>query len=72
MHINTLASERIVWKISSKCDSGQCVGVARRGETILITNTSDLRSPVGEFSIDKWRQFIAEVKLGNFDGIARG
>jgi hypothetical protein len=72
MLIDTLASGRIVWKISSKCDSGQCIGVARRGETILITDTSNLRGPVGEFSIGKWRQFIADVKLGDFDEIARG
>jgi hypothetical protein len=70
MFAEASASEEIVWQVSSKCDSGQCVGVARRGESILITNTSGPRGPVSEFSIDEWRQFIAGVKLGDFDGIA--
>jgi hypothetical protein len=63
-------SEDIVWRVSSKCDSGQCVGVARSGESILISNTSIPRGPVGQFSIGEWRQFIAGVKLGDFDEIS--
>jgi len=63
------ASEEISWRVSSRCDSGQCVGVARRGDSILITNTSGPQSPVSEFSIDEWRQFVAGVRLGDFDDI---
>jgi Domain of unknown function (DUF397) len=70
MFTEASASEEIVWQVSSRCDSGQCVGVARRGRSILISNTSGPQSPVSEFSIDEWRQFLAGIKLGDFDDIA--
>jgi hypothetical protein len=36
----------------------------------LIGNTGNPEGPVGEFSMDEWRQFLAGVKQGDFDGIA--
>jgi predicted secreted Zn-dependent protease len=70
MFIKTALSEDIAWRISSRCDSGQCVGVARRGDSILIVNTNSPMGPVAKFTIDEWRQFLAGVKLGDFDGVA--
>jgi hypothetical protein len=58
------------WRVSRTCESGARVGVARRGEEIFIGNTSDPESPVGKFTTDEWRHFLAGVKLGHFDGIA--
>lgn len=63
-------SEGLDWRISRSCDSGACVGVARRGDTVLIGNTSDTGGPVNEFTVDEWRQFLTGAKLGDFDGIA--
>jgi hypothetical protein len=70
MSENTSASGNITWHISRTCDSGACVGVARRGEVVLIGNTNNPESPVTEFTIDEWRQFLAGAKLGDFDSIA--
>jgi len=36
----------------------------------MIGNTNNPAAPVNEFSTDEWRQFLAGVKLGDFDGIA--
>jgi hypothetical protein len=66
----TAPSANIAWQLSSRCDSGQCVGVARQGESVLIANTNNLEGSASEFTLDEWRQFIAGVKLGDFDGIA--
>jgi len=60
----------IEWLVSLTCEGGACVGVARRGEHVLIGNTSNPEGPVGEFTMDEWRQFVAGVKQGDFDGIA--
>jgi predicted secreted Zn-dependent protease len=60
----------IEWLVSRTCEGGACVGVARRGEYVLIGNTSNHEGPVGEFTIDEWQQFLAGVKLGDFDRIA--
>lgn len=57
------------WLISRTCDSGACVGVARRGDIVFIGNTNQPGGPVSEFTIEEWRQFLAGAKLGNFDEI---
>jgi hypothetical protein len=43
--------------------------VARRGEAVLIANTNDPDGSVINFTTEEWRQFLAGVKLGDFDGI---
>lgn len=70
MSAHSAASENIDWRISRTCESGACVGVARRGERVLIGNTGKPEAAVNEFTIDEWRQFLAGAKLGDFDGIA--
>ena len=58
------------WRVSRTCDGGQCIGVARRGDAVLIGNASDPQAPVSEFTVSEWQQFLAGVKLGDFDKIA--
>jgi predicted secreted Zn-dependent protease len=58
------------WRISRACDGGQCIKVARRGEFVLIGNTNSPEGPVSEFTVAEWQQFLAGVKLGDFDEIA--
>jgi hypothetical protein len=64
------AQEDLHWHVSRTCDNGQCIRVARKGESILIGNTNSPDGPVSEFTMDEWRQFLAGAKLGDFDGIA--
>jgi len=58
------------WHVSRTCDGGQCIGVAREGDIILIGNASNPNAPIGAFTIAEWQQFLAGAKLGDFDGIA--
>jgi predicted secreted Zn-dependent protease len=58
------------WRVSRTCESGACVAVARRGESVFIGNSSDPTAPVNEFTTDEWREFLAGVKSGHFDEIA--
>jgi hypothetical protein len=67
---NSTALKNIVWRTSRTCDGGVCVGVARSGETVLISNTKNPDGPVCEFTVSEWRQFLAGAKLGDFDEIA--
>jgi hypothetical protein len=57
------------WRVYA-CESGACVGVARRGKYVFIANTSNPQGPVSEFTTDEWRQFLAGAKQGHFDDIA--
>jgi predicted secreted Zn-dependent protease len=63
-------SEELDWRMSRTCESGACVRIARRGESVLIGNTSNPEGPVSEFSVEEWRNFLSGVKLGDFDNIA--
>ena len=54
----------------SRCESGACIKVARRGEFVLIGNTNSPEGPFSEFTTEEWRNFLAGVKGGDFDGIA--
>jgi hypothetical protein len=58
------------WHVSRACDGGACIRVARHGESVLIGNTTDPEGPVSKFTTDEWRQFLAGIKLGDFDDIA--
>lgn len=69
MSAEASASRDLDWRISRTCDGGACVGVARRGEAILIANTDNPDGAVSEFTADEWRAFLAGAKLGDFDGI---
>jgi hypothetical protein len=64
------AAEDLEWRVSSTCDSGECVKVARSGGYVLIGNTSRPDGPIVEFTTAEWRQFLAGAKLGDFDDIA--
>lgn len=70
MSSDVSAQGELDWLVSRTCESGACVGVARRGESVLIRNTNSPASIVIDVTTEEWRQFLAGAKLGDFDGIA--
>jgi hypothetical protein len=58
------------WHVSRACDTGACVKVARKGAVVVIGTTNNPDGPFNEFTVEEWRQFLAAVKLGDFDEIA--
>lgn len=70
MSTSPVVADNFGWLISSLCDSGACVGVARLGNDVLIGNTSDPKAPVSRFTSQEWKAFVAGVKLGDFDELA--
>ena len=63
-------SDALDWRVSRTCESGACVKVARHGESVLIGSTTGTEGIICEFTIAEWREFLAGMKLGDFDGIA--
>jgi len=63
------AHEDLDWRVSRTCESGACVGVARRGDHVFIRNTTNTESPISEFTTDEWHHFVAGIKRGDFDGV---
>jgi hypothetical protein len=63
------APSGLEWRVSSTCDTGACIKVARDGEFVVIGSTDSLSGQVSEFTADEWRHFLAGAKLGDFDEI---
>lgn len=55
-----------VWRTAAGCDSSTCVGVARDGDTVYVTDTKDDDPPLA-FSVEEWNAFRDGVKRGDFD-----
>ena len=58
------------WRVSSKCEGGACVMVARHGDSVVLGNTSQPGGPVYAYTRAEWKAFLAGAKLGDFDDIA--
>jgi hypothetical protein len=54
----------VVWRRSTRCDSGACVEVADTGTDVLMRDSKLDVSPVLTFGRDAWADFIASVKAG--------
>jgi hypothetical protein len=67
MSTDTSPPGNLEWRISSACEGGACVGVARHGDYVLIRNTGSLNGPVGKFTSGAWHSFLAEIKSGQLD-----
>ena len=46
----------------------QCVGIARRGDDILVINTNEGKTTV-KFSDSEWKAFVKGIKSSDFDNI---
>jgi hypothetical protein len=53
---NHASARDLDWCVSRTCESGACVRVARRGDSVLISNTSNPEGPINEFTTEEWRQ----------------
>lgn len=70
MHIDQSAPGILSWRVSRSCDGGACVQVARDGELVVFGNAAEPDGPVLTYTKAEWKEFLAGVKLGDFDDIA--
>lgn len=59
------------WRVASACEATSCVGVAREGDEVLVRDTKTDGGPVLRFTIEEIAAFLAGVKAGEFDDLAR-
>jgi Domain of unknown function (DUF397) len=68
MSIYSAVPGNVAWRISSKCDGGTCVGVARLDEFVVVGNTAHPEGPIYKFTREEWGAFLRGVKFTNFGG----
>jgi hypothetical protein len=66
---NDASGQDLNWLVSSTCESGACVAVARMGDSVLIRRIN-AEGPIVEFTTAEWLHFLAGAKQGDFDNIA--
>ena len=62
-----ISDDRSLYKISSKCSSGACVGVAFLDEGVSVKNTSNEKQSPVTFTREEWKAFIEGVKNQEFE-----
>lgn len=58
-----------MWRTSSRCESGACVEVGKRGETIMVRRSPDPDGTCLKLGLGEWQEFVAGLRSGQFDGL---
>lgn len=61
------AGTRIIWRTSSRSQNTNCVEVGELGGAIAMRDSKDREGPVLIFARDRWIDFVASAKAGEFD-----
>jgi hypothetical protein len=57
------------WRTTKRCDTGACVEIGTLGESVLVHSSADAAGMHITLSREEWREFVAGVKDGDFDGL---
>jgi Domain of unknown function (DUF397) len=57
------------WRKGKQCESGACIEAAAVDDAVMIRSTANPGSTPFTMSRDEWREFVAGVKDGLFDGL---
>ena len=66
---NDASAQDLNWLVSSTCEGGACIAVARMDNSVLIRKIN-AEGPIVEFTTAEWLHFLAGAKQGDFDNIA--
>jgi Domain of unknown function (DUF397) len=56
----------LVWRKSSRSNSGNCVEVAATSTAVFVRDSKDPGGPVLQFGCDEWSAFLTAVKSDEF------
>jgi uncharacterized protein DUF397 len=61
------STDKLQWRKSRHCDTGDCVEVAVIEDGVLVRHSSDPDGPRLWFSEAEWKAFIRGASAGEFD-----
>jgi hypothetical protein len=67
--VGGVSADKPSWRTSKRCESGACVMIGIQGESVLVCSSADPDGARLTLGRDRWREFIAGLKFGKFDGL---
>ncbi|MDQ7907672.1 DUF397 domain-containing protein [Phytohabitans sp. ZYX-F-186] len=61
------AGHRISWRTSSRSQNTNCVEISEMGTAVAMRDSKDREGPVLIFARERWIDFVASAKAGEFD-----
>lgn len=62
-----MREEHLVWRRSTKCDSGMCLEFAVNERSALVRDSKRPAGPQLSFGPESWKDFVSAVKAGEYD-----
>lgn len=63
---STFNGNCVEWRVSTRCNGGQCIEVATPGQ-VLVRDSKDPGGPVLELSPEAWADLTDRIKSGSLD-----
>lgn len=57
------------WRVARSCDSGNCIRVAPRGDTVVIGDSKHPDGPLLSYTWSEWKVFVEGIRRGDFDDL---
>ncbi|HEX2355483.1 MAG TPA: DUF397 domain-containing protein [Micromonosporaceae bacterium] len=67
MTMTTIPRRDADWRTSSRSQSTNCVEVALAADSVAVRDSKHRAGPVLVFAPDRWIEFVAAAKKGEFD-----
>ena len=59
--------DNVSWRVSRRCDGGQCIMVGCQDKAIIVGITTQPSGPYVIYPVLAWERFLFSVKRGDFD-----
>ena len=60
---------QLSWRTALRCNGGECVQVAPKGNVIIIRDSKSPDGPFLTYSRAEWKTFVEGVRRGDFDDL---
>jgi predicted secreted Zn-dependent protease len=60
---------QLSWRTALRCNGGECVQVAPKGDTIIIGDSKSPDGPFLAYSHAEWKTFVEGIRRGDFDDL---
>lgn len=60
---------QLAWRMANRCNGGECIRVASRGDDVLFSDSKNPSGPFLTYSKAEWQTFAEAIRQGDFDDL---